>query len=191
MVICQKALIQGVHWQASICRWLSIFSQKSFHCVSIHRCFWFYTKKNSPICVDLQVSIDFFFLEKLLHSESNFGAYLKLSISDFWLVFYEFLLLLRFLNFYFSLPLSSLCVWTLPSKCSSQEMSIWNMPWNLIRVWALRRRGIPKSSRANMPNLCISCAFFLCKNIVKVASLPKQAKLKAIAQTVFAKVSKF
>ena len=30
------------------------------------------------------------------------------------------------------------------------------------KIYPLRRRGIPKSSRADMPDACISCSFLLC-----------------------------
>ena len=32
------------------------------------------------------------------------------------------------------------------------------------QLYSLRCRGIPKSSRADMPDLCISCSFLLCQN---------------------------
>ena len=49
--------------------------------------------------------------------------------------------------------------------------------WQITQICALRHKGIPKSSWAHMPDLSISCSFFLCKYIENATIMRKTATL--------------
>ena len=60
----------------------------------------------------------------------------------------------------------------------SQKKKFLGSEQQLTRKKPLHQRGIPKTSRANMPDACILCSFFLCYYIESGTILRKIATLK-------------